>query len=285
MRALSLTAFSILSGLALAQNPSDVFDKAPPAIDDALRSRVSAFYQAHVDGKFRQADQYVAEDSKDAFFVADKPHFRGFEISKITYTDNFTKATVVTACKTEMFFQGQQLPVTMPAVTHWKIDNDQWFWYYVQPSEMETPFGTMHSGPQSDAERVASMIPKDPVAAAQKILSGVTVDRTEISMDQDRSSKQEIHLKNGMMGRITVTADPTGMPGLTIHPAKSEIVPGEEIPVTIEFNFEDPAIVCQQCLVNPGVLKPMTLNLHVQPTQQVVEIHLTFTQSKKKKEQ
>ena len=165
MRTLSLCAFSLFSGLTLvcasasaqapapqtpAQNPtaqssspqapSDVFDKAPPAIDDALRERVSAFYQAHVDAKFRQADQYVDEDSKDVFFAADKPHFLGFQISKINYSDNFTKATVITACKTEMFFHGRKMPVTMPAVTHWKIDNGEWFWYYVQPTEMASPW-------------------------------------------------------------------------------------------------------------------------------------------------
>jgi len=278
MRTLSLSIFSISCGLALAQAPSDIFEKAPPAIDDALRTRVEAFFQAHVDGKFRQADQYVAEDSKDAFFSADKPHYKGFQISKISYSDNFTKATVVTACKTDMFFQGQKFPTTMPTVTRWKIDNGQWFWYYIQPTERESPFGTMKPGVDNPNGGVSAMIPKDLQAAAREILSKVTMDSTEVNIDQDRSSKQEVHLKNGMLGAIKVTADPTGVPGLTVRPAKFNVFPGEEIAVIVEFNFEDPAILCRECLVHPGVRPPATVNVHVDPTQQDFPIKIIFTQ-------
>jgi hypothetical protein len=277
MRTLSLCIVSISCGLALAQAPSDVFEKAPPAIDDALRTRVDAFFQAHVDGKFRQADQYVAEDSKDAFFAADKPHYKGCQISKISYLDDFTKANVVTACKTEMYFQGQRFPTTMPNVTHWKIDNGQWFWYYVQLTERESPFGTMKPGAENPDAGVAAMIPKDFRAAAKEILSKVTMDSTEIGIDQDRSSKQELHLKNGMIGSIKVSADPTGVPGLTVRPAKSEVGPGEEIAVVVEFNFDDPAVLCRECLVHPGVRPPATVNVHVDPTQQDFPIKITFT--------
>ncbi|HTS48734.1 MAG TPA: hypothetical protein VMH05_12365 [Bryobacteraceae bacterium] len=255
-----------------------MFDKAPPAIDDALRERVSAFYQAHVDGKFRLADQYVDEDSKDVFFAADKPHFLGFQISKINYSDNFTKATVITACKTEMFFHGRKMPVTMPAVTHWKIDNDQWFWYYVQPAEVESPWGTMKPGPDADSSSVASRIPTDPLAAARTILSKVALDRSAVTVDQTKHTKQEIHLKNGLLGQISVLADPTGTPGLTVHPAKSQVNPGEEVAIEIEFNPDDPSVTCRDCLMHPGVRPAMTVNLTVQPTQQRFPIKITFTQ-------
>ena len=280
MRTLSLAVFAGFFSLALAQIPSDVFDKAPPAIDDALRTRVEAFYQAHVDGKFRAADQYVAEDSKDAFFAAEKTKYKGFQVSKITYSDNFTKANVVTNCKTDMFFHGSKYPVTMPTVTHWKIDQGQWFWSYVSPDEMDTPFGTMKGGPPEDSEKAAvvAMIPKDFNAAAKEILSKVTVDRSEITLDQDRTSSREVHLKNGLLGPIKVSTDPTGIPGLTVRPAKPEVGPGEEVAVIIEFNFEDPSINCRDCLVHPGVRPPATVNIHVQPTQQEFPIRIVFTQ-------
>lgn len=308
MRTLSLCAFSMFGGLVIVcasasaqtpeaptpaaptpaaqspadisatQAPSDVFDKAPPAIDDALRERVSAFYQAHVDGKFRQADQYVDEDSKDVFFAADKPHFQGFQITKITYSDDFTKATVITACKTEMFFHGRKMPVTMPAVTHWKIDNGLWFWYYIEPTEKETPWGVMKPGPESDASSVAARIPTDPAAAARNILAKVALDRNAVTVDQTKESKQEIHLKNGLLGAIKVLADPTGTPGLTVQPAKSQVDPGEEVAVVIEFNPDDPEVTCRECLMHPGVRPAITVNLTVQPTQQRFPIQITFTQ-------
>ena len=56
----------IVSAL-LAQSPEELFEKAPPHVDQTLRERVKIFYQAHVDGKFRVADTVVHEDSKDAF--------------------------------------------------------------------------------------------------------------------------------------------------------------------------------------------------------------------------
>jgi len=278
MRTLSLSIFSIFSGFALAQAPSDLFDKAPPAIDDALRARVQAFYQSHVDGKFRQADNYVAEDSKDAFFVAEKPQYKSFQISKINYEENYTKATVVTACKTEMFFHGKMMPVTMPNVSHWKVQDGEWFWYYTKPSQMETPFGTMKTGPENNNPGFGFSIPQDPRAEAIKILKRVTLDRSEVSIDQDQNSKAEIHLKNGLLGPVTVTADPTGTPGLTVRPAKPEVGPNEEIAVLIEFNFEDPSINCRQCLVNPGARPPATVNLHVQPANLEFPIKINFTQ-------
>ena len=71
--AILLTSVSLVT--AAAQDPADLFRKAPPEVDDALRQRVTAFYQAHVDGKFRAADQFVAEDSKDAFFEAPKRRY------------------------------------------------------------------------------------------------------------------------------------------------------------------------------------------------------------------
>jgi hypothetical protein len=279
MRVLSLTLLSLLCAAAFAQDSSDLFDKAPPAIDEALRTRVDAFYQAHVDGKFRQADQYVDEDSKDAFFAAEKPHYLGCHISRINYSDNFTKAVVVTACENEVAFHAERFKVTMPALSHWKIDNGQWFWYFTkEPTEVATPFGTMKPGPERGTAAAAEGVLKDPAAAARQILSQVTVDKTAVTVDQTRSTKQEIHVKNGMPGHITVEVDKTGIPGLTVTPEKTDVGPGEETAVVIEFNFEDKSITCQDCLVHPGVRPPATVMLHIQPTAQQFPIHITFTQ-------
>src|SRR5438067_7758827 len=78
-----------------AQPPADLFHKAPPAVDEALRARISKFFQLHVEGKFRQAESLVAEDSKDFFYSANKPKYLGYEIRDIAYTDDFTKAKAV----------------------------------------------------------------------------------------------------------------------------------------------------------------------------------------------
>jgi hypothetical protein len=276
MRILSLIIFSISGGLALAQPPSNAFSQAPPAIDEALRTRVQAFYQAHVDGKFRKADEYVAEDSKDAFFAAEKMRYKSCEVGSISFEENFTKATAVTACKTEMFFHGEKFPVTVPFATHWKVDDGQWFWYYIPSNHEDSPFGTMKAGPESEHHMIAAQIPANMAEAAKKILSQVTMDRNQVTIEQDRNSKQEVHIKNGLMGNVQVSTDPTGMEGLTVRPEKKDVGPGEEIAVIVEFNFDDPDINCKPCLINPGVKPPMHVNVHVQPTNQDFPITIVF---------
>src|ERR1044071_5965016 len=87
--------FVLLASCLSAQAPADLFHKAPPAVDEALRARIAKFYQLHVDSKFRQAEALVAEDSKDFFYSANKPKYLGFEIKQIIYSDDFTKARAV----------------------------------------------------------------------------------------------------------------------------------------------------------------------------------------------
>jgi len=274
MRISSLLFSCICCGLALAQTPN-AFDKAPPAIEEALRSRVQAFYQAHVDGKFRKADDYVAEDSKDAFFAAEKTRYKSCDVSSLKFEENFTKATVLTACKTDMFFHGEKFPVTVPFSSRWKVENGEWFWYYTASDHMDSPFGEMRGGPESEHGR-APVVPPDMNKIAQQILSQVSLDRNEVTIEQDASSTQEVHLKNAMMGSIQVSTDPTGLPGLSVRAEKTQVNPGEEIKILIEFNFDDPEINCRPCLINPGVKPPMSVNVHVSPIQRDFPIKINF---------
>src|SRR3984893_18862048 len=85
---------------ALAQTPADLFAKAPPDVDEALRARISKFYQAHVDGKPRRAEEMVAEDSKDYFYGRKKPKSLSFEIGKIEYSKDFTEARAIVVVET-----------------------------------------------------------------------------------------------------------------------------------------------------------------------------------------
>src|ERR1700733_15530283 len=81
--ALPLLAF----GQAFGQAPS-------PEADQALRERVSEFFQDHVDGKFIKAFDLVAEDTKEYFFSAQKSKLLSFKIDTIEYSENSTKADV-----------------------------------------------------------------------------------------------------------------------------------------------------------------------------------------------
>src|SRR5258708_35128201 len=82
--------------LAFSQS---LFEKAPPAIDEALRARVRSFYQAYIEKKFRLAYEMVAEDSKETFLAGGKPNISACDITKIDYQEDFAKADVLVGCK------------------------------------------------------------------------------------------------------------------------------------------------------------------------------------------
>ena len=94
-----------------------------------MRERVRPFYQAYVDGKFRKAYDIVADSSKDDFLTASKPHYDGFQILKIAFSDDRTKATVTTEIHTTMLFWGRVVPEKTTEDTHWEMVDGQWYWY------------------------------------------------------------------------------------------------------------------------------------------------------------
>ena len=137
-RLLKIAPVFLLASSAAAQNAADVFAKAPPDVDDALRARIAKFYQAQVDGKARRAEEIVAEDSKDFFYNMAKPKFLGFEIRDITYSDNFTKAKVTMVMEMYLMMPGfEGKPMKVPGSTLWKIENGQWCWY-IDPDVLNT---------------------------------------------------------------------------------------------------------------------------------------------------
>ena len=118
---------------------------APPEVDAALRARISQFYQLEVAGKFNQALQLVAEDTKDLFVGSSKPTYQTFEIQLIRYSDDFTKAQVVvlvTRLLPIQGFMGHPIPTRLPS--RWKLENGQWCFYADPQKDLPaTPFGPL----------------------------------------------------------------------------------------------------------------------------------------------
>jgi hypothetical protein len=254
------------AGILFGQdNPAQTGPVPPPEVDAALRARITQFYQAHVDGKFRVADQVVAEDSKDAYFAAAKPRYLGFEIVRIKYSDDFTKAEAVVSCKSEWFFHGKKMPVNLPATSTWKIENGLWWWYVVPSNARETPFGTMHFNGGKTEEKGA--IPGDPQVLAQQILQSVQVDKKVLSLSGYEPSKSELKITNGMQGSISLRADINGrFPGLTFTLGKTELKAGESTVLTISYEPK-----------NRDPKPSLTAQIYVEPTNQVIPIQLTFS--------
>src|SRR5690242_3735403 len=80
---------------------------APREVEAALEARVTQFYQLEVEGKFSQALQLVADDTKDRFVGANRPNYSSFQrVEGIEFSDNFTRASVRVLVTRQLMVQG-----------------------------------------------------------------------------------------------------------------------------------------------------------------------------------
>lgn len=262
--ALRLTTLIFCAAAVFGQETAPL-PQPPPEVDAALRARIKQFYQAHVDGKFRVADQVVAEESKDFFFAAPKPQYLGYTIIRINYHPGFQEAEAVVSCLSDWYFHGEKAKVNLPITSSWKLIDGKWFWYVVPVKEVKTPFGTMNfdSG-APPTPRPA--IPGDPRELAARILQQVQVDKTELMLSSYQDSTGEIKIFNKMQGPIHITADINSrFPGLTFELDKQDVKAGESATLTIHCSPKD------------RVPKPtLTATIFVEPTNQTIPVKLQF---------
>jgi len=247
-----------------AQTAAELFEKAPPELDKALRERIAFFYQCHVDGKFRQADQVVAEDSKDAFFAAEKPRYRGFEIVRIVYSENFTRARAVVAVDTDFMAPGiGKMAVKAPLVSLWKLQDGQWWWYVDPEAGRQTPFGTMRPG-EGGSSPFHLNIPTRPEEAI-KLLGKVTADKTEVRLSSYEPASDVVTLTNQMPGQVNLHLEYNGFPGFEAKLERQALNANESVKLLLRVEPRDKSP------------KPtLTVNVRVEPLNQLIPIRVTF---------
>lgn len=270
---LSRSLLFLLPCTMLLAQSSDPLEKAPPESDEALRARVTIFYNATVSGKYHEALKVVAEDALDDYMGDSKGQFKSCEINKINYSDSFTKALVVTFCKGEYRWHGSHMPVTIPATSTWKMVDGQWFWYYIHQTEVQTPWGIM-GGDSSGSAQMPS-IPPDPAALARQILSKVSIDRNRVDLSQSTLSQDEVHVANQMPGPVTVSVDPLPLAGMSVKIDPAQVPAGGKATITFAYNPNDPSIACSECIAH-AQLPPLTANVRVSPTAGVFPVKITF---------
>ena len=250
---------------AFGQNPADLFTKAPPEVDEALRARVSKFYQAQVDGHPRQSEQYVAEDSKDYFFEMRKPRILAFEIRQIDYADNFTKATVVAFAQMYVKFPGfDKKPLSMPVKTLWKVVDGQWCWYIDPETVNDTPFGkTSSPGPPSAAAGKIPDISQGP--SPESLYQQVRADKQSVRLKSGEASSDHVTISSQLPGIITLRLQANDIPGVEIKLDRTQLKPGES--ATLAFHAEP----------RPGAARaPFTAVVVVVPINLAIPIHAAF---------
>ena len=263
MRKWILGAFVCCAVAAAQTTATDVFDKAPPEVDQALRTRIAKFFQAHVDAKFRQAEEVIAEDSKDFFYNMEKTRYFGFEVVRINYSENFTKATVVTGV--EMEWRSPRVGVMRvkpPLTSLWRLENGQWYWYVVPQKDWDTPFGRMNPGPDPDKNKVMALFKG---VDREDVLRQVSIDTTELKLKGFEASEGRATISNSMPGDIQLRLTAPKVPGLDVQIDKTTLKSGEKATIQVRYNpaTKDP--------------KPTSeIRVDVDPVSQVYRIKLTF---------
>lgn len=256
-----LTALLLAIGLSAQTTPAPQLDKAPPDVEDALRARIKEFYDLQVAHKYRQAEQVVAEESKDDFYSLSKPDLRGYKIGRIEYSENFTKAKVliVGSLPVLLAWAGGKI-MDMPFASYWKIENGQWSWYYNKEALRHTPFGDVKNAPDPNAPAAAALPVMPPVSISQ-LQSAIKIDRTHVEITASKPGI--IKVTNTLPGpaSLTVTSllGPLAETGITATFDKKDLKGNETATLTLAVAPDK----------KPGLVP---LQITVLPTNQVLNL-------------
>lgn len=256
----------LLFGVVLAaQTPRKTTPAARRPAEPALRARISGFYQAHVDGKFRQADLFVAPESKDAFFEADKQRLLSFQIQNITFESSTrAKATVVCEFSQSMPFGSARYNVKMPRVSLWKLIRGNWYWYTVPSQFVDTPFGPAKiTQPATPGKSDAQNIPAGP--SVNDVVNQVIAEQSVVQLSDSDPSTGEITIKNSLPGTVKLTLPRIDIPGLEMKLEKEMV--GRNEKARVLFRYTPP---------EKGRKPPKTAYVQVEPTGEMIPIQVVF---------
>ncbi len=252
---------------------------APPQVDKALRDRITAFYQAHADGRPRLAEPIVAPESKDLFFSLLKPRYLSFEILKIEYSDDYQRAIASVNCEEELFIMGAgKQKVKMPLNSWWELLSGEWYWYVDLKAVRQTPFGPVqYTSESQDSPSSPFTMPKGPsVQEVTSMFSAgniISADKTEVRLSAVQPSSDSIVLKNAVPGTVKFSVERPGLeiPGFEFKLERADVPMGQT--ATLTFHYEPKGAAPSS---------PVVLNVVAQPTGKVIPIRITFVSSEKK---
>jgi hypothetical protein len=250
-----MLTLSVATGFA--QTPADLFNKPPADVDQALRARITEFFQDHVDGKYRQAEALVADDTKDYFYSGNKPKYLSFEIRSITYSEGYTKAKALVMCEQILpfpVFAGK--PVNVPTPSTWKLEDGQWYWWVDPALVNQTPWGVFKPGPGVSPGQITLPNAEDVLRNASR---QVKADKTAVSLKPGGGS-DEVTIANAAPGPMTVSVL-TPLTGVEVKPDHLEIKAGGKATMTFHA---------------AGNAKPGAISLRVDQTNAVIPIQVAI---------
>ncbi len=183
-----------------------------PSVDAALRARLQEFFDLHVKGQFRKAEELVAEESKDYFYTHNKPKYLSCEFTRIDYLEHFTKANALMLCEQYIMVPGfSQHPMKVPTPSTWKLEHGKWYWYVDQDALRMTPAGKMTAGPFPASGAPAPPPPGSVPISADFVFKQIQLDKDAVSLKAGESA--EVTISNSAPGPMTVSL-PKALPGV-----------------------------------------------------------------------
>ena len=268
--------FALIAALLAACLPlnAQLARTAPPEIDEALREKVSGFYTHFQRGEFREAENFVAEESKDLFYGAKKNRILNFEIRNVEFEEDFRAANVIVLCETIVPMMGSK-PFAVPLASEWKFDGDLgWMMHLKDPGEARervamagSPFGNMQF--RQDLPEPGKLRDQTDKAQVPTIesLSGMYHASTENMrfIGANSPSSQSFTIHNRSAGKMTIEQVAGHMEPLEVQFESTEIEAGQSTKITITYN--------------PQVKKLMgrhRVDFQLMPISQTVSLYIDF---------
>lgn len=166
---------------------------------------MDAFDKLLVSEKYREAEQFVAPESRDAYYTSEKPRILDYEVKKIDWEDHFQGATVEMASNVMVRRATVgSFEVKTAYYSHWKLDKGEWWFYYPQVMERRTPFGIMKVNPTLARESgmdINQEMAKGRAELATARQKTFAADRMSVTLPQ-KDSSETIVLTNLLPGPV-----------------------------------------------------------------------------------
>jgi len=153
----------------------------------------------------------------------------------------------------------------VPEESTWKLEQGLWCWYVNQKSA-PTPFGMMKRDPAAagTAGGGAPVI-KPQVSSIGELWKLVSADKKEVRLPLTGGSA-DVVVQNRMRGVVTIKVDTPETPGLQVTAERERI--GSNYSAHVTFKY--------QPLPGAAAPEPVTVNIQVQPTNQLIPVRVLF---------
>ncbi len=215
--------------------------KAPPEVEQALRSRVTEYYTLYQQGKYRQSEAYIAPEGRDAYYAIRKNTIYGFEVKNILFAPDFQSAKVTVACQTNVAIQTSGSRVTLPVQSEWNLVDGEWYASMGpgQGESVNTPFGRMTFNGDRAASNTDPGAPGSTQLASMNTLAKMfklTGRRVlQFPADAKEPVTRSIVLSNTGQATLEVRREFQEIAGLEVSTDPVEITNGQDMKISITY--------------------------------------------------